>query len=296
MKSLIRLVTFATVAGVYLSAVAQPAEQSVPATAPETGQSATSTSGMPNVKEPGTQAESGTLGGDKPFTLMVDPDVGELNYVFDEQKNLESIQAKRGVVFSSEDMTLNSDEFEYKTLTSQLVASGKRVVVRLGEIIVTCQLFKYRPDTQEGEFTGSPVLYNRDKDGKTKTTSGRKITLYNVNGRTQMKVESGGGNGAFIKSNAAEAPVPSESKAPAPGQKNASMTLDSNTAPTGGNLSPHATPATSGAPAGKSAPLMGLPVTSTDSGDTKPKTVRSNKIDPNNPQDVDSVAKKQPAQ
>src|SRR5215213_266222 len=87
---------------------APASDQPSPATtAPEGGESGTSTPGMPAVAEPGPGSESGMLSGDKPFTLMVDPDVGELNYIFDEQKNLESIQAQRGVVFSSEDMTLN---------------------------------------------------------------------------------------------------------------------------------------------------------------------------------------------
>lgn len=99
---------------------------------------------MPTVQQPAEgQGKSGLMSGEKPFTLMVDENVGELIYTFDEEtKELESINAKRGVIFASEDMTLNSDEMEYKTLNSSLVATGKRVVVRMGEMVVTCQVFK----------------------------------------------------------------------------------------------------------------------------------------------------------
>jgi hypothetical protein len=275
-----------------LPSVAQQTDQSAPATAPESGQSVTSTPGMPAVKEAGAgSGESGMLSGDKPFTLMVDPEVGELNYVFDEQKNLESIIARRGVVFSSADMTLNSDEFEYKTLNSQLVATGKRVVVRLGEMIVTCQLFKYNPDKQEGEFLGGPVLYNRDATGKTKTTAGRRITFFNVNNKTQMKVEAGSGITPYMRSSPGDAPVPSETVRPVPGQKSATMTMDNNPSPGGSNLSARVTPATNGSPT-RQGSLLGLPSTNTANETPAPSRARNNRIDPDNPADVQSVSKK----
>lgn len=269
----------------------QPVDQpTAPATAPESGQSATSTPGMPVVKEPGAGGgESGMLSGDKPFTLMVDPEVGELNYIFDEQKNLETITARRGVVFSSEDMTLNSDEFEYKTLNSQLIATGKRVVVRLGDQIFTCQLFKYNPDKQEGEFLGNPILYNRDATGKTKTTAGRRISFFNVNGKTQMKVEAGQGVTPYMRSNPVEAPIPAETTHPAPGTKSASMTLDSNPAPGASNVSVRATPATNGAPTQRGS-VLSLPTTTGENA--APARPRNNRIDPDNPNDVNSVSKK----
>ena len=278
-----------------LGAVGYSQTATQPATAPmapESGESATSSPGMPVVKEPGADSEQGMLAGDKPFTLMVDPEVGELTYIFDEvTKNLESIKAQRGVVFSSEDMTLNSDDFEYKTLNSQVVAGGKRVVVRLGEIIVTCQLFKYNPEKQDGEFTGNPVVYSRDATGKTKVTSGGRITMHNVNGKTQMKVE-GRGTMPYIRSNAPEAPVPAETTRPVPGKTGARMSLDNNTGPAGTSISPVATPAVSGAPV-KSGNLLGLPVGGA-AADTAPAEgkPRGNRIDPENPSDVNSVIKK----
>ncbi|MGI8905066.1 MAG: hypothetical protein ACR2IE_01080 [Candidatus Sumerlaeaceae bacterium] len=274
------------------SGMAQTSDQqpSPAATAPETGESGTSSAAMPAVTEPGPDGEQGMLSGDKPFTLMVDPEVGELNYIFDESKNLESIQAKRGVVFSSEDMTLNSDEFDYKTLNSQLVATGKRVVVRLGEVIVTCQLFKYNPDREDGDFTGNPVVYSRDATGKTRVTAGGRITIHNVNGKTQMNVQ-GRGTTPYMRSNAPEPPVPSETTRPTPG-KGARMSLDNNTAPGGSNVSPVATPGTSGAPA-RSGGLLGLPVGSGNDNSVPAAKPRGNRIDPNNPEDVRSVIKKQ---
>lgn len=272
-----------------------------PAPAGQSGQSSgTSAPQAPTVQEPASQGESGMLGGDKPFTLMVDPDVGELNYIFGEDKDLESIQAKRGVVFSSEDMTLNSDQFEYKTLNSQLIATGKRVVVRLGDIIVTCQLFKYNPETQEGEFSGNPVVYSRDKEGRTRTTAGHLITVHNVNGKTQMRVKAApGGPSPYIRSNGTEAPAPTETTRTQPGGRAASLTLDENGAIASNRASPVITPA-AGMTAGRNSPggnLLGVPGSDVAAGATNARRAapRSNRIDPNNPADVESFSNAKPS-
>src|SRR5688572_25005080 len=83
-------------------------------------EAAESQTALPEVKDAAPEAgQSGLLSGEKPFTLMVDENVGELIYTFDETtKELESIVAKNGVIFASEDMTLNSDEMEYTTINS----------------------------------------------------------------------------------------------------------------------------------------------------------------------------------
>lgn len=141
--------------------------------------------------KPAPEEQTGMLAGNKPFSLTTDPD-GEFVYKFNEDNELESLEAKKGVVFTSEDMTLNADRLDYKAIKGELTATGKRVVVRQGDLIITCKLFKYYPERQHSEFIGNAVVYNRTKDGKVQTTAADKITVDIVDGRAQMKVQGGG--------------------------------------------------------------------------------------------------------
>lgn len=150
---------------------------------------------IPQVVEgpaPTEENATGMFGGDKPFTLIVDQENGELEFKFNENKEVERVIAKSGVILSSEEMTLNADRLDYDTISSKLVASGQRVVVRQGEIIATCQLFQYDPKTQESILQGNPVVYNQDKKGQVSTTRGRKIQIFTgENGTPQFKVFGG---------------------------------------------------------------------------------------------------------
>jgi hypothetical protein len=256
-------------------------------------QTATSEAQMPAVKEaPAEAGQSGLLSGEKPFTLMVDENVGELIYQFDEQtKELESINAKRGVIFASEDMTLNADEMEYKTLNSSLVATGKRVVVRMGDMIVTCQLFKYNPETQEGQFEGHPIVYQRNKDGKVTETAGRVISIVNVNGKFQMRVGSGGGISTYVRSTGVSPETGTlEKKTLAPGQKGASMIINNNPSPL---AAPSAGSTSTNSSAGG---ILPSPDIDTDSAPRAPAAQPAGssvgKIDPNNPSDVQKFTDK----
>jgi hypothetical protein len=149
---------------------------------------------MPNIpapKKPAPEEQTGVLGGNKPFSLTTDPD-GEFVYKFNEDNELETLEAKKGVVFTSEDMTLNADMLDYKAIKGELTATGKRVVVRQGDLIITCKLFKYYPDRQHSEFIGNAVVYNKTKDGKVQTTAADKIFVDIVDGKAQMKVQGAG--------------------------------------------------------------------------------------------------------
>lgn len=259
---------------------------------------ASSQSEMPAVKEVGEgQGKGGLMSGEKPFTLMVDENVGELIYTFDDEtKELESIRAKRGVIFASEDMTLNSDEMEYQTLNSSLVATGKRVVVRMGEMIITCQVFKYNPETQEGEFLGHPIVYQRDKEGKVTETAGRIISVVNVNGKFQMRVGSGGGISTYVKSSGVQSQGSSgglEKKTLAPGQKGAGITLNNN--PSALATSP-AAPGTKKASGNGSSGLIPAPNLNVEENAEAPQSSSSgsNKIDPENPSDVKKLTEEIP--
>jgi len=259
---------------------------------PAQAQDAASETELPAVQEAAPEAgQSGLMSGEKPFTLMVDENVGELIYTFDEEtKELESINAKRGVIFASEDMTLNSDEMEYKTINSSLVATGKRVVVRMGEMVITCQVFKYNPETQEGQFEGNPILYQKDKEGKVTTTAGRIISVFNVNGKFQMSVKGGGGIPTYVKSSgvAGQQNGSLEKKTLKPGQKGATMTLNTTASglAVGGSSSGNGSQNRSGGI---------IPVPGASNGDsadtvTKTNTKSDSRIDPDNPADVKKLS------
>ncbi|MGB9690793.1 MAG: hypothetical protein ACPL7D_01345 [Candidatus Sumerlaeaceae bacterium] len=149
---------------------------------------------MPQIeapRKPAPEEQTGVLRGNKPFSLTTDPD-GEFVYKFNENNELDSLEAKKGVVFTSEDMTLNADRLDYKAIKGELTATGKRVVVRQGDLIITCKLFKYYPDKQHSEFIGNAVVYNKTKDGKVQTTAADKIIVDIVDGKAQMKVQGAG--------------------------------------------------------------------------------------------------------
>lgn len=149
---------------------------------------------MPQIEAPRKiqpEEQTGMLAGNKPFSLTTDPD-GEFVYKFNEDNELESLEAKKGVVFTSEDMTLNADRLDYKAIKGELTATGKRVVVRQGDLIITCKLFKYYPNRQHSEFIGNAVVYNKTKDGKVQTTAADKIIVDIVDGKAQMKVQGAG--------------------------------------------------------------------------------------------------------
>ncbi|PKO17541.1 hypothetical protein CVU37_08615 [candidate division BRC1 bacterium HGW-BRC1-1] len=198
------------------------------ATAQETAAPAPATSGkskvqMPDIAEnrkPDEGEQTGLMSGGKPFALSTDPE-GELIYNMDpDTGSLDSVTAKKGVVFTSEDMTLNADQMDYKGSTSELVASGKRVVVRQGDMVLTCQLFKYFPETQKSEFTGNPILYNKTKDGEVQMVSGGRITVDVVDGKPQVKISAPDGNvrpgmrsGGMKAADTVSGPVSSQEKA-----------------------------------------------------------------------------------
>lgn len=233
-------------------------------------------------EEPSDGGESGLLSGDKPFTLMVDENVGELVYDFDENtKELKSIHAKNGVIFASEDMTLNSDDMKYDTLNSKLTAQGKRVVVRIGEMVVTCQVFNYDPDKQTGNFEGNPIMYQKDKEGKVTTTAGRRIDVVNNNGAFQVKVVGGGGTPTYTKNSGFQG----ERKTLAPGQRGASMTLNTE----GSGL---AAPSAGGTSGGGLLPAPDVRSSTSSGSSNDANSSSSGRIDPDNSADVKNLTEK----
>jgi len=164
--------------------------------------------GLPRIQEPVQTADSqqtGMMSGNRPFFLTTDTD-GEIVVSYDENKELSNLTAKKGVIFSSEDMTLNADQVDFNNSKSELIASGNKVIVRQGEVIATCQLFKYYPDEQRSELAGNPIIYNKSREGKVNTTAGERISIYTVDGKPQIKIK--GGRRAPILQSGQEAPVP----------------------------------------------------------------------------------------
>jgi len=184
--------------------------------------------GMPHIQEPANTAgsqQSGMMSGNRPFFLTTDPD-GEIVVSYDDNKELNNLTAKKGVIFSSEDMTLNADQVDFNNSKSELIASGNKVVVRQGEVIATCQLFKYYPQEQRSELAGNPIIYNKSRDGKVNTTAGERISIYTVDGKPQIKIK--GGRRAPILQSGQEAPVPA-SNIPAGAGNAKLMSIESKT-------------------------------------------------------------------
>jgi hypothetical protein len=272
-------------------ALAQPASAETTGTAKVANE--ISPAEVPQIDAPHRPAQdeqTGLMKGDRPFSLTTDPS-GELLYNFNDDNELESVTAKKGVVFTSEDMTLNADQLDYKAETSALVATGRKVVVRQGEMIATCQLFKYFPDTQKSELSGSPIVYNKSKDGKVSTTSGEKITIDLVNGRPVIKVH-GGGSRPSLQQGGAVAPSLNM------GNKNARVSSAGAPEPTvGGMMSGTSTPAApteqaTTQPGGQGAlPSLAIPI----GGIAEKKSsggAKTNQIDPANPATVESYSEK----
>jgi hypothetical protein len=145
-----------------------------------------------------SQRAEGLLAGNKPFRLSVDP-AGDITYDFDDQtKELRRLTARKNVVFAGDGLSLNSEQLEYEAVTGELIATGRRVVVRQGDMTATCQLFRYNPSTQESELLGNPTIYNRGKDGKINYMVGERMVIFTVNGRTQLKVTGAPGRAPVL--------------------------------------------------------------------------------------------------
>lgn len=242
---------------------------------------------VPDVQAPAKPApgeQQGIMSGNKPFSL-VSPE-GELLYDFDPAtKELRSIKARKGAIFSSEDMTINSDDFEFKAKTQQLFATGRKVLIRQGEIIMTCQCLKYDAKTQKSVLTGNPIMYNKQADGKLTTTSGREIIITNVNGSPQVQVKADKRNPAGLHGG-----NPESTSVPPDNTGNARLGMigkpaDAKKKPS----SPNSGSSKPAAPAGAgtidvSGKLPGI--TST------PAVAKSSVIDPNNPEDLQSFSKR----
>jgi hypothetical protein len=237
-------------------ALLSPAVAQTEAPQPIASGSSKPTTEMPTVQEPARPAgaePTGMMGGDKPFFLTTSKD-GAVLYNFTQDTNeLESISAKVGVVFSSDDMTLNSDELDYNNAKAKLVASGKRVVIRQGEIIATCQLFKYDAKDQTSELAGDPVIYNRTKDGKVTTTSGDTIIIARVDGKPQIQVKGGGRRAPRLDSGRSTVPVPANNLITPPADGPNARVVISDPAE-GGSAAPAAKPQESGGMLGLGAP------------------------------------------
>lgn len=258
--------------------------------------------GVPDIAPPQAPADdqqTGMMSGNKPFSLTTATD-GELLYNFDEEKKLDSITAKKGVEFKSEDMSLQCDQLDFKMAKSELQATGGKVVVRMGDVIATCQLFKYYAETQRSELSGNPLLYNKTKDGKVSYTAGDKIEINTVNGKPQVKVRSGSGRRNSMTNNAVES-VAAPGTGPVPTGTSALMSMSEGTQ--GGGAKGAAAPMMSGqsraampaaASPGSSSSGSGLLGMPTMGGDTKSEAPKaapsSNRIDVNNPQDLQSLS------
>lgn len=150
---------------------------------------------MPLVKEAPATADKPQfemMGGDSDFFLATDPADGSIDYILDPETNeLQHMIARKSVVLSNMDMALNCDQLDYDNAKTEMVATGRRVLVRQGDIIASCQLMVYNTTTQDSVLKGKPTIYM--KSGKTVTTqTGEEIIIRRINGKQQITVKGNG--------------------------------------------------------------------------------------------------------
>jgi len=150
------------------------------------------TTQMPDVKGIAPEQSSGaqqlSFMGDEDAFLITDADKGTIDYELDaETKELSSMVARNGVILSSKNLTLNCDLLEYNNAKTELVATGRRVLLRYGDIIASCQLLTYNVTKQECTLTGKPTIYARNEKG-VGTQTGNKIVIGNLNGKPTISV------------------------------------------------------------------------------------------------------------
>ena len=145
-------------------------------------------------------AQQFNMMGDQDFFLAVDPGAGTLDYEFDPQTNqLQRMIARKNVVLSNLDFALNCDQLDYDNAKGEVVATGRRVLLRQGDIIASCQFLTYSPNTQDSILKGKPTIYMRTDKGIV-TQTGETITIRRVNGKPTVSVR---GNGQVYNSSIA---------------------------------------------------------------------------------------------
>ncbi len=127
------------------------------------------------------------LMGDEDFFLITDPN-GTINYVMDPETNeISNIVARKGVVLSNMNLALNCDQLDYDNAKTELVATGRRVLLRQGDLIASCQLLTYNVTTQDCSLKGKPTVYMRTEKGVV-TQTGNEIVIRKVNGKPTVTV------------------------------------------------------------------------------------------------------------
>jgi beta-lactamase regulating signal transducer with metallopeptidase domain len=150
-----------------------------------------------------TTSESLSLGSieNKPFRLAVADKGGELNYKFGPNHELESIEAHKDVVFSTDATTITCADLSYDPKKQLLVASGPSMEVRRGELTLTGDTYRLDVRDGKGELKGNARVVTKDASGRTKTTSGETIIIYDgKSGSQTMMVKGSTATRASVKS------------------------------------------------------------------------------------------------
>ena len=149
---------------------------------------------VPEVKSTGKDngGKQFEMMGNQDFFLAVDPKEGTMDYAFDPQtNNLERMVARKGVVLSNMEMALNCDQLDYDNSKAEVVATGRRVLLRQGDIIASCQYLTYNTNTQDSVLKGKPTIYMRTEKGVV-TQTGDVVTIRRVNGKPTVSVRGSG--------------------------------------------------------------------------------------------------------
>ncbi|HUT24204.1 MAG TPA: LptA/OstA family protein [Sumerlaeia bacterium] len=170
---------------------------------------------FPAQAQPGGFSFGGDLGED--FDLKVNDKDGTLEWEMNEKGEFDKLIAKKDVRLKSDKLNMECDVLTYSVGQEHITAFGQPVKLRQADVVGTCKNFVY--DLKDGRMvlTGSPVVEQKIKGGKSIGKSyGEKITIVQKeNGGTKVMVDPGThGAGLQHTSNASKPDASKAEKGP----------------------------------------------------------------------------------
>lgn len=159
-------------------------------------------------------AELGKVFGSN-FSLATDPETGVISYEMGDKEGLKFFMAKSGVHIISEALELKCDTFEYNGTQKVVVATGNPLFMRQGDISANCGKFVFYPEKKRSELSEKPVIFSKDKTGKTVETTGKKIFIeQDAQGNTSVMIEGNAQLNVQAKEETKKSPEQKEAEKP----------------------------------------------------------------------------------
>ena len=149
--------------------------------------------------------------------LSVDSTSGTLKYNFSEKtKELLNIRARMNVHLDSDKLELRCDELDVDVRNKKIHAIGNPVKIDQGPISAECGEFSFDSATDRSILLESPIIINKDEQGRSTITQGKKIIIERrQDGDTLVMVEGD----AILKSEEGSSKTPIPEGAVTPAQK-----------------------------------------------------------------------------